>query len=332
MHLHRRTASLAAQALLVGFSLSSTAAAQGLFANQVVAFNQGGGGGIFDTANILGGPQGGGLGSGSLDVLTLGEGGDIVLGFEGDLVDGPGADFTVFENGFVLTGSAAVFAEILFVEVSTDGANFARFPSSYVGSGSDMGSYRGLAGGLPVLANVATNSVSPFDPAISGGEAFDLAELALHPLVQAGTVDLQAIRFVRLVDALVADTDSQGTPLMAFGGSDVDAVAAIHSDQTDLTTQPVCDLSQDVQGRLVLRLGDPDGFFDLDLATLNATFNLESVPVLDLLQSFTVQSASANELVLVTPPLQGTGVLGAFGISIADLSGARSGDQCMLQG
>lgn len=322
-------AAAASQLILVS---AIPAQAQGTFATQVVTFQQGSGGGIFDTANILGGPQGAGLGNGSLDVLTLGEGGSIVLGFGGLIIDGPGADFSVFENGFALTGSTSVFAEILFVEVSSNGTDFVRFPSSYVGAGSAMGSFQGLAGGLPVLSNVLTNSISPFDPALSGGEAFDLADLQDTAEVQQGLVDLQGIQFVRLVDALATDTDSLGTPLEAFGGSDVDAVAVIHGGATDLSSQPVCDLSQDPLGRLVLRLGDPQGFFDLDLTSLRVTFNLQDLPLLDALALFSVQSATATELVLVTPPVAGSGALGALGISVSDLSGLRSGDQWMVQG
>src|SRR5262245_25484260 len=81
-------------------ALSSTLAAQSKFATQVVSFQQGTGSGVFVQSNILGGPQGAGAGSGSLNVLTLGNAGSVTLGFDVVIRDGPGADFTTFENGF----------------------------------------------------------------------------------------------------------------------------------------------------------------------------------------------------------------------------------------
>ena len=94
------------QAALVGI-LISQASGQSRFATQVVQFNQGGGGGLFDPSLILGGPQGGGLSAGSLDVLSLGTGGDVTLAFEVTITNGPGADLIVFENAFA-AGSGAV--------------------------------------------------------------------------------------------------------------------------------------------------------------------------------------------------------------------------------
>ena len=62
------------------------------------------------------------------DVVSLGEGGTITLSFERPLADGPGPDFAVFENGF-----SDGFLELAFVEVSSDGEHFVRFPSAYLG-------------------------------------------------------------------------------------------------------------------------------------------------------------------------------------------------------
>ena len=53
--------------------------------------------------------------------------GEITLNFDTTIYNGDGCDFAVFENSF---GSASgVFAELGYVEVSTDGDNFARFDS-----------------------------------------------------------------------------------------------------------------------------------------------------------------------------------------------------------
>jgi len=50
------------------------------------------------------GPPRGKPGAGSLHVLSLGVGGEIVLGFGGSIVDGDGPDFVVFENAFFIDG------------------------------------------------------------------------------------------------------------------------------------------------------------------------------------------------------------------------------------
>jgi hypothetical protein len=190
--------------LLSGALLNGSSAAQSRFATQVVAYAPGTGGGIFVPDHVLGGPRGEGLGNGSQHVTTLGVGGSLTVGFDVTIADGPGVDFTVFENGFEFAGG--VFAEVAWIEVSTDGIHFARVPGLYSGpagglpSAAPYGTYSGLPGGVPVLANVAANSIDPFDPVVSGGEAVDLAALAGDPLVTGGLVDLSAIHFVRLVD------------------------------------------------------------------------------------------------------------------------------------
>ncbi len=56
--------------------------------------------------------------------------GSITLGFGANkIVNGPGADFAVFENGFQFPSGNSLFAELAYVEVSSDGTDFARFPS-----------------------------------------------------------------------------------------------------------------------------------------------------------------------------------------------------------
>lgn len=60
----------------------------------------------------------------AMDVVSLGDGGEAVLYFNGPILNGPGADFAVFENSF-----ASDYLELAYVEVSSDGVNFVRFPS-----------------------------------------------------------------------------------------------------------------------------------------------------------------------------------------------------------
>src|SRR5205823_13446223 len=92
----------------------------------------------------------------------------------------------------------------------------------------------GFTGVHPVLANVDTNTIDPFDPSAAGGDAFDLADLQNHPLVQSGLVRLNAIRYVRIIDVLGDGslTDTLGRPIYdatGFNNScDIDAVSVIH--------------------------------------------------------------------------------------------------------
>src|SRR3954467_173127 len=59
-----------------------------------------------------------------VNVVSLGDGGAAILTFKLPITNGPGNDFAVFENGFSDT-----FLELAFVEVSSDGVHYFRFPA-----------------------------------------------------------------------------------------------------------------------------------------------------------------------------------------------------------
>jgi len=65
-------------------------------------------------------------------VVSLGDGGYAILTFDKPIVNGSGYDFAVFENGFQLNVDSLFFLELAFVEVSSDGVNYFRFPSSSI--------------------------------------------------------------------------------------------------------------------------------------------------------------------------------------------------------
>lgn len=222
----KRAAILAALAACL--ALPAAAAAQQymqFYASQVIDYDAGEGSDFFSDPELaLGGPYGLGPGDGSFDVVTLGRSGSITLGFEPGTViaDGSGADFIVFENAFLLDPN--VFAELVRVRVSSDGTNFAEFPTRCEVPGPvppfggiDPALVSGFAGVTPVLANVGdpNNERSPFNPAEAGGDAFDLAEIAGDPLVVGGLVDPNAIRYVQLVDVWGdgGESDSNGDPI-----------------------------------------------------------------------------------------------------------------------
>ena len=342
--------SLARAGAAASFLLSTSITASAQFATTVLDYSPGtlGSGEQSTTTNVLGGPVGGGLGSGSTDVLSLGEGGSVTLGFDVTIADGPGVDFTVFENGFMF--GSGHFAEVAFVEVSTDGMSFARLPSSYVGvqtppdfSRMPLGTSDGIAGALAVVSNVFDgNTPSPFEPVLSGGDAFDLAVLADHPLVLAGTVDLAAIHFVRLVDAPSdgSSADTSGTPVwdsrnnaVAANSADIDAVAVIQHTGTISAGQPEVELWLDGTGRIHLRVEDPDGSADLDLASFMGSFSFARAGRLRLARFFDQVTNTPNGFVLTrTTPITGTGFQGVMAISIRDQAGNYSADRIVLQG
>lgn len=151
------------------------------------------------------------------DVVVLGDSGSITLTFGGYITNGTGADFAVFENSFSDT-----FLELAWVEVSSDGTNFFRFPNasltaapvSAYGS-TDPTNLNGLAG------KYKGGFGTPFD---------------LDRLVGANGLDLDKVQYVRIVDIVGNGTafDSAGRPIYdpfptyGTGGFDLDAVGVIN--------------------------------------------------------------------------------------------------------
>ena len=166
---------------------------------------------------VLGAPYGAGSTSQSLDVVSLGDGGSITIAFtDNQIVDGPGADFTIFENVFIPANTTTPFTEAGVVAASADGVTYFTFPH---GPG-----LTGVAGITPVFANADTNTIDPRDPAVSGGDSFDLA-----------AVGLASARFLRITDPGAAIDDYGNhfpTPGPGKSGFDLDAAIAIHSQNT----------------------------------------------------------------------------------------------------
>lgn len=165
--------------------------------------------------------------------ISLGDGGYITLQFERPIANGEGHDFAVFENALipneVPNQDSIVFYELAFVEVSSNGVDFVRFPAvSNVQTDVQVGTFgyensnllRNLAGVFPVFY----------------GYPFDLEELANEP-----NLDIYNITHIRLVDVVgsidpqYGTYDSQGhiindpypTPFHSCG-FDLDAVGVIH--------------------------------------------------------------------------------------------------------
>jgi hypothetical protein len=161
----------------------------------------------------------------SMDIASLGDGGSAILTFDRPIVNGDGFDFAVFENGFSDT-----FLELAFVEVSSDGTHFVRFPSvSLTQESTQIGGFDGLD---PTKIN---NLAGKYRQGY--GTPFDLAELA-----DSVNLDINNVRFVKIVDVVgnilepYCTYDSQGhkvndpwpTPYYSCG-FDLDAVGIIHA-------------------------------------------------------------------------------------------------------
>lgn len=116
--------------------------------------------------------------------------------------DGRGNDFAVFENAFAslhTTGGGSVtgqmIAELAYVEVSSDGVNFVRFPSVSL-TPDTVGPYGTIE--ISEVYNLAGKHPNSYS--ICTGTPFDLNDINGHPLVLDGTIDINNIHYVRLVD------------------------------------------------------------------------------------------------------------------------------------
>src|SRR5262249_28253579 len=152
--------------------------------------------------NALGTPDGDVFDS-STHVVSLGDGGSITLTFATPIANGAGADFAVFENGFPFNGG--IYGELGFVEVSSDGVHFFRFPSiSRTATTTESGTF-------DVIDPTLIHNLAGQFPALQG-TPFDLQDLAgVSP-----NLNINAVKYVRVVDAvgslnpLYAQVDSLG--------------------------------------------------------------------------------------------------------------------------
>jgi hypothetical protein len=142
---------------------------------------------------------------GHLNQEQIGQGaapGQITLSFAEPIRQGAGYEFVVFENAFISSanteaGSLAgqMFAELAYVEVSSNGVDFVRFPSVSL-TPEVVGRY-----GTIEISNVYNLAGKhPNANGICTGTPFDLKEVADDPDVVSGLVDISDIKYVRIVD------------------------------------------------------------------------------------------------------------------------------------
>lgn len=129
--------------------------------------------------------------------VSLGDGGSATVTFAHPIRNGEGPDFAVFENSF-----NDYFLELGFVEVSTDGERFVRFPATS-------------------LTQTETQVVSEVDPTfiknlagkyrVGYGTPFDLEELR-----DSTGINIDSIVYVRIVD-VVGSINPQYATYDAYG-------------------------------------------------------------------------------------------------------------------
>lgn len=170
------------------------------------------------------------IGAPDYQVVSLGDAGAAVLTFDKPIVNGPGPDFAVFENGFANPANPEEsYMELAFVEVSSDGTNFFRFPAA--STTQDTAQIAGT--GQYMIARKVNNLAGKY---ISGfGTPFDLQEMT-----GITGLDVNHVTHVRVVDVVGAigthkSTDASGrtindpypTPFPS-SGFDLDAVGVLN--------------------------------------------------------------------------------------------------------
>ncbi|MCO5260103.1 MAG: T9SS type A sorting domain-containing protein [Crocinitomicaceae bacterium] len=158
-------------------------------------------------------------------VVSIGDGGTATLTFDIPIANGAGPDFAVFENGL-----NDEFLEIGFVEVSSNGTKFVRFPAI-----SEVQTTTQIGGFGTVDCRYIHNFAGKYR--VGFGTPFDLEDIK-----DSTGIDINHITHVRIVDVigsidpLYATYDSQGTIVnnlhptpFESGGFDLDAVGIINT-------------------------------------------------------------------------------------------------------
>lgn len=187
--------------------------------------------------NILAAPDGDIVSLGDLDQAQINAGGipgRITLTFAKSIYNGPGADFAVFENGSYYNlpeyNFVGFLAELGYVEVSSNGTDFVRFPCVSQ-TPQPEGDYSYLLLDSTDIFNLAGKHD------MDHGTPFDLDDVAAAAAVVNGLVDINDIQYVKIVDVPGSGDflDSNDNPIYDAwwtydsGGMDLNAVGAINT-------------------------------------------------------------------------------------------------------
>ena len=117
--------------------------------------------------------------------VSLGDGGTAVLTFQRKIINGPGWDFAVFENSF-----SDHFLELGYVEVSSNGFDFVRFPpTSLTQDTAQIDAFGSV--NAEKINNLAGKYRANY------GTPFDLEDLINEP-----SIDVNAISHVKIIDVI----------------------------------------------------------------------------------------------------------------------------------
>lgn len=157
-------------------------------------------------------------------VVSLGDGGEAILNLYQAIFNGPGPDFAIFENGF-----NSSFLELAFVEVSSDGILFFRFPANSETQDSiQIGTF-----GAVDATNI-NNLAGKYQ--VNYGTPFDLDELPNDSLLNKFAVThIKVIDVVGTISNLYSTIDTAGNKIndpwptpFPSSGFDLDALGLIH--------------------------------------------------------------------------------------------------------
>jgi hypothetical protein len=157
-------------------------------------------------------------------IVSLGDGGSATLTFSTPIANGSGFDFAVFENSFSNT-----FLELAFVEVSSDGVNFFRFPAhSQTQTAIQVGSFGS------VDATYINNLAGKYKA--SYGTPFNLDDIENDVLLDKNSIThVKIMDVVGTINSIYATHDSFGNIVndpyptaFASSGFDLDAVGVIN--------------------------------------------------------------------------------------------------------
>ncbi len=171
------------------------------------------------------------LGEANNNAVSLGDRGTAILTFETPIADGPSFDFAVFENSFSDT-----YLELAFVEVSSNGIDYFRFPAHSQTQTEEQVETFGLLDPT-YINNLAGKYRALF------GTPFDISELEDNPLLDKNSIThIKIIDVVGSIDATYASYDSYGnaindpfaTPFYS-SGFDLDAVGVINEQVLGVT-------------------------------------------------------------------------------------------------
>ncbi|MBS1652060.1 MAG: T9SS type A sorting domain-containing protein [Bacteroidetes bacterium] len=172
--------------------------------------------------------------AGENGTVSFGDGGSAILTFNNPITNGIGPDFAVFENAF-----NNLFLELAFVEVSSDGVNFFRFPAtSNTQTLTQIGGFDQL-GDATKLNNLAGKYRLYYGTPFDLDELKNIAGLNINHVTHVKIIDV-----VGCVSSPYATYDSQGNAIndpfptpFATGGFDLDAVGVINQVQTGVLEQ-----------------------------------------------------------------------------------------------